>query len=293
MKSASTIFSPASDRKNTPDSPAGYSSGGAGAFRARLNNIQAIAGLVILELCRRKDFYVLFFLTALITLILGSVNFFNEDKIVRYLKEICLFLIWAFSLVIAITTAARQIPSERENRTIFPLLAKPVTRDQLVLGKFWGCWQASGLALVLFYLFFIILSGVREHQWPLASYLQAMGLHWCMLGMVIAMTLLGSMIFSSPSANNTIIFVVAAGIFLLGRNLNSLAQQLSEPMYSVVYALYFAIPHLELFDIRDLVIHNWDTIPWLVWLGAIAYAAVYMGIFLIATCLAFRRKPLN
>src|SRR5678815_497798 len=67
-------------------------------------NSRAIAGLVVKELFRRKDFYVLFVLTALITLILGSVNFFNGDHIVRYLKEICLFLIWTASLVIAITT---------------------------------------------------------------------------------------------------------------------------------------------------------------------------------------------
>src|SRR6059058_5286271 len=90
-----------------------------------LNNVQAISEVVIKELRRRKDFYVLFILTALITLVLGSVNFFNEDKIVHYLKEICLFLIWGASLVIAVTTSARQLPAEREHRTIFPLLAKP------------------------------------------------------------------------------------------------------------------------------------------------------------------------
>ena len=43
-----------------------------------------------------------------------------------------------WSLVIAIGTAARQIPAERENRTIFPLLAKPVSRWQVILGKFFG-----------------------------------------------------------------------------------------------------------------------------------------------------------
>src|SRR4051812_23472462 len=43
-------------------------------------NIQAIAGVVIKELYRRKDFYVLFILTALITLALGSAKFFGEDK---------------------------------------------------------------------------------------------------------------------------------------------------------------------------------------------------------------------
>src|SRR4051812_41202981 len=85
-------------------------------FSSAWVNSRAIAALVVKELFRRKDFYVVFVLTALMTLILGSVNFFNEAHIVRYLKEICLLLIWTASLVIAITTSARQIPAERESR---------------------------------------------------------------------------------------------------------------------------------------------------------------------------------
>ena len=80
------------------------------------NNVLAIAGVVVKELYRRKDFYVLFVLTSLITLVMGSVNFFNQENIIRYLKEICLFLIWVASLIISVTTTARQIPAERENR---------------------------------------------------------------------------------------------------------------------------------------------------------------------------------
>src|SRR2546423_583119 len=245
-------------------------------------NIQAIAGVVIKELCRRKDFYVLFILTALITLTLGSVNFFGEDKIARYMKELCLLLIWIAGLVIAITTTARQLPAERENRTIFPLLAKPVTRGHLVLGKFLGCWLACGLALLVFYLFFSVLSAAREHDWAFAAYFQALTLHWFLLGIVVAMTLLGSIVFAAPSSNGTIILLVTVGILLLGRHLNKLALQLEEPLQTTVYAVYFSIPHLELFDVRDLIIHNWGTIPWLVWLGALGYASVYCALFLTA-----------
>src|SRR5208283_4311410 len=150
-----------------------------------MNNILAVASVVIKELYRRKDFYVLFILTALICLVMASVNFFNDAHIVRYLKEICLLFIWICSLVIAITTTARQIPSERENRTLFPLLAKPLSRTQLLLGKFLGCWFACGLALICFYLFFGALAASREHHWPLLSYLQAGLLHWVMLAVVI------------------------------------------------------------------------------------------------------------
>src|SRR5947208_1828807 len=144
-------------------------------------NSCAIGNLVVKELFRRKDFYALFVVTALMTLVLGSVNFFNEAHIVRYLKEICLFLIWISSLVIAITTAARQIPAERESRTIFPLLAKPVTRSQVVVGKFMGCWQAAGISLIVFYVFFALVSASKEHALPVNAYLEAFWLHWQML----------------------------------------------------------------------------------------------------------------
>ena len=166
------------------------------------NNVLAIAQVVLKEMYRRKDFYVLFVLTVLITMVMGSVSFFNQDNIVRYLKEICLFLIWSASLVIAITTTARQIPAERELRTLFPLLAKPVTRNQLVLGKFFGCWFAAGLSLLMFYAFFGVVAGAKEHEWPVVNYFQAMLLHWCALGIVCAMTMLGSIVFTASSSNN-------------------------------------------------------------------------------------------
>src|SRR5213083_1123734 len=131
-----------------------------------MNNALAVASVVVKELYRRKDFYVLFVLTAVITLLMGALNFFNDEKIVRYLKEICLLLIWISALVIAIGTTARQIPAERESRTIFPLLAKPVSRAQVLLGKFAGCWLACGICLLVFYLFLFLLSGAKEQQWP-------------------------------------------------------------------------------------------------------------------------------
>ena len=122
--------------------------------------------------------------------------------------------------MIAIGTAARQIPAERENRTIFPLLAKPVTRGQCCSGKFLGCWLATCLCLVAFYLFFGMVAAAKEHHWPIGNYFQAWSLHCVMLGVVIGMTLLGSLVLSSVAANITLSVVVTAGILFIGRHLN-------------------------------------------------------------------------
>jgi len=258
-----------------------------------MNNILAIAGIVIKELYRRKDAYVLFLLTVLICMVMASVNIFHDDKIVRYLKEICLLLIWVCSLVIAITTTARQIPMERENRTLLPLLAKPLTRTELLLGKFLGCWTASGLALICFYAFFGALAASREHHWPLVNYIQAAGLHGAMLAVVIAFTLLGSLIFAAPSSNATIGFMLVTFILVLGRHLNKVALQLPEPRRSILYTLYYSMPHLELFDVRDLIIHDWPPITWKVCGLAMFYGLAYATAFLIIACVVFRRRAVN
>jgi Cu-processing system permease protein len=258
-----------------------------------MNKIIAIAGVSIKELYRRKDFYVLFVLSAVITVMAGSASFFHDDKLGRYLKEICLLLIWASTLVIAITTAARQIPAEREQRTIFPLLAKPVTRAQVLGGKFLGCWLSAGLALALFYLFLGVVSAAREHALPGMIYYQAFLMQWAMLGVVIAMTLLGSVVFAAPSSTFTIIFVVVLGILTLGMYLNRVALENPEPLRSLIYAVYFVIPHLEFFDLHELVVHNQPAVAWTAVGTAFLYAAAYAAFFLFAAWALFRRKALN
>ncbi|MGP8021775.1 MAG: ABC transporter permease [Limisphaerales bacterium] len=258
-----------------------------------MNTIWALSGVVIKELYRRKDFYVLFVLTAVITVAAGSVRFFQDPNIVRYVKDLCMLLIWISALLITIVMAARQIPAERESRTIFPLLAKPVTRGQVILGKFFGCWLASGTALAVFYIFFAIITGSREQYWPVLDYLQAFLLQWIMLGIVTAMTLLGSIVFAAPSSTVTILFIVVAGILFLGRHLNTVALHNAEPLRSIIYTIYFIIPHLELFDVRERVVNDWGLVNWLDCGLATLYAAAYTGLFLMLTWLAFRRKSLT
>lgn len=257
-----------------------------------MNKIFALAGVVIKELYRRKDFYVLFVLTALLTVAAGAVNFFHDDKIIRIVKDACLLLIWISALVIAIVTTARQIPAEREARTIFPLLAKPVSRGQVIAGKFLGCWLATGVALVVFYFFFAIITGSHEHIWPVAVYFQAAWMQWCMLAIVIAMVLLGSIYFAAPSSTTTISFVVVAGILGLGTHLNTIALSQPQPVQSLLAALYFIMPHLEWYDLRDFVVYDQKLVPWLALVKATGYAAVWTGIFLLLAWAGFRRKTL-
>jgi ABC-type transport system involved in multi-copper enzyme maturation permease subunit len=258
-----------------------------------MNATIALAKVVLKELYRRKDFYVIFILTVILTLVMASANLFNDDRIVGYLKEICLLLIWISALIMAVGAAARQIPAERENRTIFPLLAKPVTRAQVVAGKFLGCWLACGVALVVFYLFLGVVSASREHEWRLVNYFQAFWMQWMFLAIVTAIVLLGSIVIATPSSNATICLVVIVALLGMGGHIGKMAIAEPEPLRSFVYAIYILIPHLEFFDLRDFVIHDIGIVSWLHLGLASFYAAAYTGFFLVAAWICFRRKTLN
>jgi hypothetical protein len=163
----------------------------------------------------------------------------------------------------------------------------------VLLGKFVGCWLAVGGTLVCFYLFFGLLAMSREHAWPLLNYLQAATLHWMMLGIVIAFVLLGSLIFAAPSSNITISFVLIVTILVLGRHLNKVALQFSEPARGITYTIYYLLPHLELFDVRDLIVHNWPLIPWNMWALALAYGGFFTALFMWLGCWVFQKRQIN
>ena len=258
-----------------------------------MKTIFAIAKIVLKELLRRKDAYVLIIITALLTVMSGSVHFFGDMKMVRYVKELCLLLVWISSIVIAVTLTARQIHAERESRTLFSLLAKPLSRNQLILGKFLGCWLACGAALFVFYAFFVVTAASRGEHWRLPEYFQAFWLHWVMLGIIVAMVMAGSLLFAAPSSNATICFIVILGILMLGRHLGKLALHMSEPSQTTVLAVYYAMPHLEFYDLRDLIIQDWPLVRWSVVGFTTLYGAAYAGLFLGLACFLFRRKPLT
>ena len=258
-----------------------------------MNKIWAIARIALLEMSRRKDAYVVVLLAAVLTALTASANFFNDDQIVRYLREVCLALVWIGSLVLAVISTARQLPNEHSNKTIQPLLAKPITRAQVLLGKFFGCWLANGVALLILYALFLSMSSWKGGQISLLGCSQAFFLHWLLLAIVISGALLGSLVFTAPSSNAVIALITTGGLLFLAQHLNKIALKMDEPARSLFYGIYYVVPHLEWYDTRLLIIHNWPAIPFTAILIAIAYAVFYSAVFIVVANLIYSRKALN
>ena len=117
----------------------------------RSTQMLAVASGVFLELVRRKDFTVLGILAGLFLAFLAAARFVGFDHAAAgtFLLNLSLTLIVGLAHVIALVTAARQLPDEMERGTIYPLLARPIRRSDVLLGK-WTAATAAGM--VVFYL---------------------------------------------------------------------------------------------------------------------------------------------
>lgn len=255
----------------------------------RILQLKALAGLSVLELYRRKDLIVVFVLSAVILLPLAFFSPFGMSGASRYLNELALLLVWLFSAVIGLGVSVRLFPPEFESRTIYPMLAKPVARGTILFGKYLGAMAASVSALAVFYLAYGVLAGVRQGVWFPVILLQAFILHVGFLVIVTALGLTGSL-FLTPSANLSLSGLLIVGMLFFGQRLPVLAAAQPLPGKWVLNLLHWIGPHVEFFDLRQRVVHDWPALGWGVCAAACAYAAAYASACLALASCVFGKK---
>ena len=137
----------------------------------------ALVKLSFIELWRRNDIFALVLLGLALMVPLSMATPFGVEGASRYLDEMALLLVWGFSLFIALGTGQRLFPPEFESRTIYPLLAKPISRGRLLVGKYIGAVAASWSALAFFYVLFVASVLLRGGKFA-AELPQAIVLHF-------------------------------------------------------------------------------------------------------------------
>lgn len=255
-----------------------------------LRQVKALVKLSFLELWRRNDVVGLLILGLALMVPLSMASPFGAHGASRYLDEMALLLIWGFSLFIALGTGQRLFQPEFESRTIYPLLAKPVSRGRLLSGKYIGAVVASWTALAFFYLLFIGSVMMRGGAFGV-ELLQAVALHFAFVALAVAVSLFGSLLMSA-SANLTLSAIVLVGMFFFGRRLPEYAEGLSPALAWLVRIVYAVAPHVEFFDMRQRLIHGWGAVDGWVLLLVLLYAFIYTLTLLALSVLVFRRRRL-
>jgi len=114
-----------------------------------IRRIAAIAAVTWTELVRLKVFY---FIIIFALLVIGNSFFlarFSFEEEFQMLKDIALGAMSIFSALLAILASATLLPKDLEDRTIYTILAKPVSRFEYLLGKLAGVFMLLALAVIL------------------------------------------------------------------------------------------------------------------------------------------------
>jgi len=90
-------------------------------------------------------------IAAVVTFLAQFLNFyhFSADVGVNTIRQMSVASTLMCGVVIAVFTASAVLAEEIENRTVLTLLAKPVRRYELILGKFLGIMMAISAAFVV------------------------------------------------------------------------------------------------------------------------------------------------
>ncbi len=251
--------------------------------------IRVLARIVWLEMIRRKDAYVLGILLAAIVVVIGSMEAFGLRGTTRHALDLGLLMAWVFSAALAIPVASRQLPREEERGTIIVLLSKPMTRWEWVCGKALGVWLAVSAATTCFYLVILALAvGIGGSVSPAVAF-QAWILHLAALAILTSMSLCLSMR-TTADAGVTLSFVFAAFLFFLLPAASHLAVYSDAAASRAFAVLYYAMPHLELFDLRVRLVHAWPPASWGLVAGVFAYGICWTGVWLALAWLGFRKR---
>lgn len=257
----------------------------------RFTVYKALARGVFLESLRRKDLWVVAILGFLILMGASALGFFGVEGLQVFVKDLAVTVLGAFSTIVAILTSTRMMPEEIKQRTLYPLLSRPISRLDLLVGKLIGSILVTWLAFgILATLTSIALYGFgASFEVIMAQYLLAkmMG-----LAMVCAFGLMLS-IYMTPAAAATTAFIFTFGSAIIVNAMTSGFESANPVAQFAFKFLNSILPQFNLFDLGGRAANvGWGPVPIWVMLFLLGYWFVYSAGLVTIAWARFNRKAI-
>ena len=255
--------------------------------------VLTLARLQIMENIRRQVHLITLFFGILLLMLPAFVNTFsmglNGFELVA--KDFGLTLIGYYGLIMAIFQGSTVIPTDIERKTIYPILSRPVSRLDYILGQFLGIVVLLFASMLVLGICLTVSVGTlaQHFEWRMllavyGSYLE------CLL--VAAVCLCFSTLASPPLAGVIGVFIYLVGglsdvfikFFIMGDRSAPAVAWLAEHLRDL-------LPRFGMFHLKLAVVHDFPIDSG--FLGALTlYGASWMVLFLLLAALAFSRRDL-
>lgn len=205
-------------------------------------------------------------------------------------------------LLLVLFVGINLIAKDLDKRTIYMVLARPISRSQYIVGKFFG----MSLLIVATICFLSIFAGLSiflvKSAYP--DYFERIS--WALVSLAVIFTMLMllllsalSFLFASFSSTSFITLSLTIITYIIGQSLSDVKALLETPetfgitvspvTATAVKWAYYVFPNLSLFDIKLQAAHGLEISPsYIFWV--IVYGIVYTTIAISLAALIFRKK---
>lgn len=252
-----------------------------------MTRIWAVATNTFREAVRDRILASILFFAALLlvlSLAMQEMTIGDTEKVVRGVALGGISLIGA---IIAIFLGVGLVWKEIERKTIYTLASKPVSRWQILLGKYLGLWITLLVEVVALGLMYTLIVGAQQGL-PSAGIYLALGMLMVELTLLTAWSTMFSTFASPTTASAYSLCVYVIGHF--ADDIRTFGEAAQDPaIRDVAMVLYRVLPNLDVFNIRTEAVHG-VAVP-LGELGwACAYGLGYTAVVLVLAMAVFERR---
>lgn len=283
-----------------------------------LRRVSALAHNTLLELVRLKVFY---FLLLFALLVIGCSIFtvkFSFQNPLQVLKDVGLGSMSIFSWLLSLLCTANLLPKDQEDRTLYTILAKPVSRFEYLLGKLSGVFLLLTLSTLMMSAVFAGVLGLREQQ-EIAEITQTTapeqlpkaveavraaafqlnlipGILLILLKALLCSTL--TLLLSTLATSSVFTILTSVVIYLIG-HVQSIAReawlsgggQISAVTKVVSAAVALVFPDLQLFNVVDEIAVG-TALPLPLFLQIAGFGAFYILVYFLLAQVVFASREL-
>lgn len=258
-----------------------------------MRNVVTLARVTVREALRQKLAVNLLVFALALVLASFTISTLTFGDQYRVIANIGLSAMEVFGTLIAVFLGAGLVASEVQRRTVYPIVAKPVSRAEYVVGRYAGLVATTTLNLAVMAAFFGAVLAIHGGglgfvgETPLLATLAGIALQ---LAMVAAVAVLFS---TFTTATLSAIFTLS--LVVGGHLASDLVRYWSKQGAALAWmgkALYVVVPNLEALNFKEAMVHK-DALALGTVGPALLYGALYAAGVVALAAAVFTRRDLR
>ncbi|MCK4506746.1 MAG: ABC transporter permease [Candidatus Aegiribacteria sp.] len=248
--------------------------------------VMTFALMTLRSLLRRRTIWGISIVILLALFGIGQIPGYDVSNEGRFILDFGLFGLEIGALLLAIGLAANIYPRDREQKTVMPLIAVPLSRGQYLMGRFIGAAMVQAAAMLvgcIGLMVILLMNGLNipADLFPATCLLLVEG--WFLLAVVFFFSF-----WTSPPLNAPLTVL----LFIISQMSVSGFISMLPKAQGFMRFLRLLLPHMDVFHIKDPIAHG-EGIPGVYFLLAALYGLAYMAFMLSIALAVFRSRDLK